>query len=77
MRNRLEEEKKASQDALGSTPEWDLDLDHYQIVRYYRDNTKRSKIVKTGLTLGEARAHCSSPDSREHGEWFDGYEIEE
>ena len=73
MANRLKED---AQDAPGSTLGREAGLDHYRIVRYYRDEARDSEIVETGLTLGEARAHCTSPASREPGEWFDGYEVE-
>jgi hypothetical protein len=61
----------------------------YRIVRhYFRDYGKR--IIKRGLTLEEAQAHCrdsetssstcTSVDARRRtekmGAWFDGYEEE-
>jgi len=44
----------------------------YNIIRFYADG--RNEMVLEGVTLEEARAHCSSPESSEKGEWFDGYE---
>ena len=58
----------------------------YKIVRFYRDWDGR-RTIKTGLTLEEAKAHCSDPETSSrtakgvwakrytkiHGPWFDGY----
>lgn len=46
----------------------------YKIIRFYQDN-RPSKVVKTGLTLEEAQAHCQSDDTHGPG-WFDGYDEE-
>lgn len=46
----------------------------YKIIRFYQDD-RPAKVVKTGLTLEEAQAHCN--DDATHGPgWFDGYEEE-
>lgn len=59
---------------------------HYRIVRHYF-NGSRKRTIMTGLTLAEAQAHCSNPETssttcttsaakritRRSGEWFDGY----
>ncbi len=46
----------------------------YKIVRYYNDGTP-NEVVKTGLSLADAKAHCSDPST--HGEhWFDGHTKE-
>jgi len=47
----------------------------YKIVRFYQDSShsKHNSIIKTGLTLKEAREHCNRPDTQEVGKWFDGY----
>ena len=46
----------------------------YRIVRF-RFKGKR-RVIKRGLTLEQAQAHCSSDDTKGDG-WFDGYEREE
>lgn len=49
-------------------------MDSYKIIRFFRDDRPK-KIIKTGLTLEEAQAHCN--DESTCGEdWFDGYEVE-
>lgn len=45
----------------------------YKIIRYRFNNGNRT--IKGGLTLEEARAHCSSPKTEGDG-WFDGYRRE-
>lgn len=44
----------------------------YRIIRFRFKGTKRT--IRTGLTLAEAQAHCSRPDTRGPG-WFDGYDT--
>ncbi len=59
----------------------------YKIVRhFFRSN--RKFVVDTGLTLEQAKAHCSNPETSSskctkaegkrrtklYGPWFDGYE---
>lgn len=60
----------------------------YKIVRNYFKGGKRT--LDRGLTLEEAKEHCSSPETssksctsaaglattRRNGAWFDGYEEE-
>jgi len=57
----------------------------YSIVRHYFYGRKRT--LETGLTLEQAQAHCSNPETssrtamgsaarartRRFGQWFDGY----
>jgi hypothetical protein len=57
----------------------------YKIIRFYFNGGKR--VVKNGLTLEQAQAHCSSPETSSRtcrtakakartklrGPWFDGY----
>ena len=51
----------------------------YKIVRFFKDN-KKPKVVIRGLTLDEARSHCSETTShkKKNGEilWFEGYSEE-
>ena len=50
----------------------------YKIVRNYFNGSPR--VIKRGLTLEEAQAHCSDPKTRgdngPKGKWFDGYTEE-
>lgn len=64
----------------------------YRTVRYYQKRPHMSREVLTeGLTLEQAQAHCSNPETSSttckqenatcrtmlHGPWFDGYEKEQ
>ena len=42
----------------------------YNIIRY--NMNKPNKIIKRGVTLEEARFHCSCKDTK-GDDWFDGY----
>ena len=60
----------------------------YKIVRSFFSGDRRKRVIKTGLTLAEAQAHCKNPETssrtatsskakaytRRNGPWFDGYE---
>jgi hypothetical protein len=60
----------------------------YQIVREYQ-NKWQGRVIKSGLTLEEAKAHCSNPETssrtcssskskaitRRNGQWFDAYQL--
>jgi len=50
----------------------------YTIIRFYADDTNpdNGMIIKTGLTLEEAQAHCQDDATHEYGVWFDGYREE-
>ena len=64
----------------------------YRIKRFYAPGVQRpltgngiidalqalesEHVIKTGLTLEEAQAHCKDPSSREDGVWFDGFNEE-
>ena len=62
----------------------------YRIVRLYKDAVTRRRVIARGLTLKEAQAHCSDPETSSStattpeakartaklGPWFDGYESE-
>lgn len=45
----------------------------YKIVRFRYEGD--STVIRRGLTLEEAQAHCRSEDTRGDG-WFDGYDLE-
>ena len=45
---------------------------NYKIVRFYRDFPENREVIKEGLTLEEAQAHCRRDDTKGEG-WFDGY----
>jgi len=62
----------------------------YRIIRLHQNPKKSRVVIKEGLTLDEAQAHCSDPETSSrtctevvprdytdrHGAWFDGYEEE-
>jgi hypothetical protein len=47
----------------------------YKIVRMWRDHND-TRVIKRGLTLEQAQAHCKDPKTSVAGVWFDGYEKE-
>ena len=61
----------------------------YKIVRMFAKDGKKSRTIKSGLTLDEAQAHCKDPETHSktatsakarrytavHGPWFDGYDL--
>lgn len=61
----------------------------YKIVRFFQ-NSGRQFVIKTGLTLALAQAHCNDPETssrtcttetgkrrtQRSGAWFDGYRAE-
>lgn len=60
-------------------------METYKIVRHYFKS--RSRVIARGLTLEEAQAHCSNPETSSKtssrraytarvGPWFDGYDKE-
>lgn len=59
-------------------------MESYQIIRFYWDESHpdHRKVVKRGLSLEEAQAHCQRDDTHEMDPktglavWFDGYEEE-
>jgi hypothetical protein len=59
-------------------------MDTYEIVRFF-ENGQEQEIIETGLSLDDAKEHCSDPatssststHSNPYGtEWFDGFRSE-
>lgn len=62
----------------------------FKIVRFYQGD-RPNRVMKRGLTLSEAQAHCQDPETssrtckhaknvahtRQWGPWFDGYADDE
>ena len=62
----------------------------YKIIRGFFSDDFGNEVIETGLSLAEAREHCSNPETssrsctdpelvaltEERGPWFDGYEEE-
>jgi hypothetical protein len=48
----------------------------YKILRFYREDGRRARTIKRGLTLEEAKAHCNRDDTHGDG-WFDGWTTED
>lgn len=61
----------------------------YRVIRMYKEAGIRQRVIKTGLTLEQAQAHCRDPETSSStctrytgrartkacGQWFDGYEA--
>ena len=64
--------------------------ERYQIIRMYKEARIKRRVIETGLTLEQAQAHCSDPETSSStctssigrtrtkglGQWFDGYEVQ-
>ena len=64
-------------------------MNGYNVVRFYREAGIRRRVILERVTLAEAQAHCSDPETssstatgkvarartRRLGAWFDGYEA--
>ena len=63
----------------------------YYIIRQYFEEGLRDQVIKRGLTLSEAQAHCNDPETSyktcrndagqarttRMGPWFDGYRLDQ
>lgn len=61
---------------------------NYKIIRFFKAENRRSRVIKSGLTLEQAQAHCRDDETSSktcksakrksytarNGEWFDGYD---
>lgn len=48
----------------------------FRIIRFYHPSINRKpRTIKSSLTEAEAQAHCSRPDTRKEGVYFDGYDY--
>jgi hypothetical protein len=48
----------------------------FRIIRFYHPTLdRRPRTIKNGLTEAEAQAHCSRPDTRKEGVYFDAYDY--
>tara|TARA_Y100000004_G_scaffold85848_1_gene96281 strand:- start:133 stop:285 length:153 start_codon:yes stop_codon:yes gene_type:complete len=47
----------------------------YKIIRFFSRRGAPSVVIKRGLTLEQAQAHCKDP-ATSGDTWFDGYEEE-
>lgn len=76
---------KAKEKQMFAKEDWEKDdkdgdysNDTYKIIRY--SQTGNNHVIKRGLTLEQAKAHCSDPSThRTKGDghdWFDGYTKE-
>lgn len=62
----------------------------YKIIRMYFSRDVHNRVIKRGLTLEEAQAHCGDPETasqtctesvniehtQKYGPWFDAYQVE-
>jgi hypothetical protein len=63
-------------------------MERYKVIRVFRDRPGSGRVMRTGLTLAEARQWCGNPESSsrstrptsyrrrylaKHGDWMDIY----
>ncbi len=52
------------------------DTTTYKVIRFREAFDPSPEVIKRGLTLEEAQAHCRRDDTHGPG-WFDGYDTED
>ncbi len=50
-------------------------MDKYKVLRYYRDENKRTEVVARGYSLAQAKNHCRMRCTQ-CDDWFDGFTKE-
>ena len=48
----------------------------YEIIRCYKDDKKPIEIIKSGVTLEEAKGYCNNSETRKEGKYFDAWREE-
>lgn len=48
----------------------------YKILRYFRKEGKKPKVIRTGLSLEQAKEWCNKKSTSKKDEWFDGFTKE-
>lgn len=49
-------------------------METYSIVRFYHPSqNKENEIILQGVSLEQAREHCTDDSTKEEGVYFDGY----
>ena len=47
----------------------------YKIIKFFAPHlNKTPQVIKTNLTLEEAKTYCSQPDTKKEGKWLCGFE---
>lgn len=57
-----------------------MTTERYKIVRHFnpaKHPNRDREVIKTGLTLAEAKKHCKDPATHKELDWFDGFTGEQ